>query len=91
MNINKLHAMKHHTLIALMGSIFFLGGCATFSKDGGFDNVQEATQKHIKQELVWPKTADEQSKVDSRVQELLKHHMNVDDAVQIALLNNKGL
>ena len=91
MNINKSHAMRHRTLIALMGSTFFLGGCATFSKDGGFDNVQEATQKHIKQELVWPKTADEQSKVDSRVQELLKHHMNVDDAVQTALLNNKGL
>ncbi len=91
MRINISFAMKHSTLVTLIGSTFVLGGCATFSKDGGFGNVQETTQQHIKQEVVWPKTAEEQSKVDDRVKELLQHRMNVDDAVQIALLNNKGL
>lgn len=91
MNINIPFAMKHRTLVTLIGSAFVLGGCATFSKDGGFGSVQETTQQHIKQDVVWPKTADEQSKVTNRVKELLQQRMNVDRAVQVALLNNKGL
>lgn len=91
MNTNIPNAMKHRTLVALIGSAFILGGCATFSKDGGFGSVQEATQQHIKQEVVWPKTAEEQAKVAGRVKELLQHRINVESAVQIALLNNKGL
>ena len=83
--------MKQRTLVTLIASAFVLGGCATFSKDGGFGNVQQITQQHIKQEVVWPKTADEQSKVDKRVKELLSHPLNVDAAVQLALLTNKGL
>ena len=83
--------MKQRTLVTLIASAFVLGGCATFSKDGGFGNVQQITQQHIKQEVVWPKTADEQSKVDKRVKELLSHPLHVDAAVQLALLTNKGL
>ena len=91
MNTNISNSMKQRTLVTLIASAFVLGGCATFSKDGGFGNVQQITQQHIKQEVVWPKTADEQSKVDKRVKELLSHPLNVDAAVQLALLTNKGL
>lgn len=91
MNTSPSNYMKQRTLVTLIASAFILGGCATFSKDSGFGNVQETTQQHIKQEVVWPKTTDEQSKVDSRVKELLSHPLNADAAVQLALLNNKGL
>lgn len=91
MNTNISNSMKQRTLVTLIASAFVLGGCATFSKDGGFGNVQQITQQHIKQEVVWPKTADEQSKVDKRVKELLSHPLHVDAAVQLALLTNKGL
>ena len=91
MNTSPSNYMKQRTLVSLIASAFILGGCATFSKDGGFGNVQETTQQHIKQEVVWPKTADEQSKVDSRIKELLSHPLNADAAVQLALFNNKGL
>ena len=91
MHTNISFAMKRCSLIALIGTSFVLGGCATFSKDGGFGDVQQTTQQHIKQEIVWPKTADEQTKVAVRVKELLQKRMDVDCAVQIALLNNKGL
>ena len=92
MNINTQHAaMKSRTLIALVTASFALGGCATFSKDGGLGGVQQTTQQHIKQEVVWPKTEAEQSKIADRVKELLQQRMNVESAVQIALLNNKGL
>lgn len=90
MNTNT-QLIKSRTLIALISASFALGGCATFSKDGGLFGVQETTQQHIKQEVVWPKTEAEQSKVAERVKELLQKRMDVDCAVQIALLNNKGL
>lgn len=92
MNTNNPHAaIKSSTLIALISTSFALGGCATFSKDGGFGAVQDATQKHIKQEVVWPKTEAEQNKIDERVKALLAQRMDVEKAVQIALFNNKSL
>ncbi len=84
-------AFKSSTLIVLISASFALGGCATFSKDGGFGAVQDNTQKHIKQEIVWQKTQGEKNKVTERVNELLSKRLNVEQAVQIALLNNKGL
>ena len=92
MRTNSKHVdFKYRTLIVLLIASFALGGCATFSKDGGFSGVQENTQKHIKQDVVWPKTDDEKNKVTERINELLSKRLDVDQAVQIALLNNKGL
>lgn len=68
-----------------------LAGCATFSKDGGIDEVKVSAAQHIKQELAWPKTEAEQHAVAERVQALLAQKIDVESAVQIALLNNKAL
>ncbi|MDP1523085.1 TolC family protein [Methylotenera sp.] len=68
-----------------------LSGCTTFSKDGGFGDVKQTAAQHVKQEVVWPKTENEQKIVAERVSELLKQQLDADGAVQIALLNNKGL
>ena len=94
MNINAqmIHlVIKKRNLWALTSITFALGGCATFSKDGGIGGVQQLTQKHIKQEVVWPKTEAERNKIDERVKALLEQRMDVERAVQVALLNNKGL
>ena len=78
------------TLTCVLASLA-LGGCTTFSQDGGFGDVKKASAEHIKQEVVWPKTEAEQKAVTDRVAELLKTPLNVDAAVQLALLNNKDL
>lgn len=75
----------------LLASSIALGGCATFSKDGGLDGVKSLTQQHIGQEVAWPKTAAEQKIIASRVDELLKNELDVESAVQVALFNNKAL
>jgi len=75
----------------LLASGFVLSGCAGFSKDGGLNDVKSLTQKHIRQEVVWPKTAAEQQLAETRVKELLQNELDVESAVQIALLSNKGL
>jgi len=92
MDTNIHHAaIKSRSLIALVSASFVLSGCATYSKDGGIGAVQEATKKHIKQDVVWPKTEAEKVKLDERIKALLTQRMDVEKAVQIALFNNKGL
>lgn len=68
-----------------------LSGCATFSKDGGLNDVQKSTAQHIKQEVIWQNNANAQKQASDRVHALLSDCMDADDAVQVALLNNKGL
>lgn len=71
--------------------VITLGGCATFSQDGGMTDVGKATSQHIKQDVIWQKSSNEQKQAADRVAILLSDCIDVDDAVQIALLNNKGL
>jgi outer membrane protein TolC len=68
-----------------------LSGCATFSKDGGFDPVTSDTRAHLHQEVHWARTEEERGKDDRQVAELLGHRLSAEDAVQIALLNNRSL
>lgn len=45
----------------------------------------------LKLEVRWPRSAEEYAKSQSRVDGLLSHLLEPDDAVQIALLNNHAL
>ncbi|HOM13998.1 MAG TPA: TolC family protein [Rubrivivax sp.] len=68
-----------------------LGGCASFSPDGGFAPVQQTAKDRLGKELHWARSEAERGAIDQRVHELLAKPLSVDDAVQIALLNNRGL
>jgi len=72
-------------------SVLFVAGCATFSADGGFDSVADAARTNLGKEVRWPRTENEQAKIDAQVAESLKHAVSAEDAVQIALLNNRAL
>jgi len=65
-----------------------MGGCAGFSKDGGFNAVAAATRERLGKDVDWPRSSEDRAKVDARVAELLARPLSVEDAVQIALLNN---
>ncbi|MDI1261505.1 TolC family protein [Aquabacterium sp.] len=75
----------------LAASALVLGGCASFSADGGFGEVQQITKSRIGLDAAWHKTDAEASAARQRVAELLAKPLSVDDAVQVALLNNRGL
>lgn len=77
--------------IALAVSILFLGGCASLSQDGGFSSVQSLTKERIGQDLKWMKSDEDAASVAKTIAPLLAKPLTVDDAVKIALLNNKGL
>ncbi|HBU30626.1 MAG: RND transporter [Thiobacillus sp. GWE1_62_9] len=78
-------------LVLAVLSLTLLGGCASFSRDGGFDAVQSATRPHIPQDVVWSRDDDSRSQTQARIDALLLQPLSADDAVQIALLNNPGL
>ncbi|MES2115325.1 MAG: TolC family protein [Pseudomonadota bacterium] len=67
-----------------------LGGCATFSSDGGLDAVQAITLPATGQPLArMPATPD--GSAAQRVASLLATPLTADSAVAIALLNNRKL
>jgi outer membrane protein TolC len=79
------------TLTLAVLSAALLGGCASFSPDGGFDAVQSATQSRIQKDVVWTRDDASRSQAQARIDALLAKPLSADDAVQIALLNNPGL
>jgi outer membrane protein TolC len=73
------------------GAAVLLAGCASFSTDGGFSAVEQTTRDRIGKDVRWVRSESDQAAVDQRVSELLGKPLSVDDAVQLALLNNRGL
>jgi hypothetical protein len=67
-----------------------LGGCASFTPDGGFGAVERTTKERIGKDLQWARGDADLDSIAKRVAELLAKPLTVDDAVQVALLNNRG-
>jgi outer membrane protein TolC len=76
---------------AVILALLAVGGCANFSRDGGFDPVAQATRAHLGKQILWPRTDGERAKSGAQVAELLSRPLSIDDAVQVALLNNRDL
>jgi outer membrane protein TolC len=69
-----------------------LAGCAGFSPDGGLAPAQQAAREHLGgKELVWARNDAERERIGVRVAELLRSPLSADAAVQLALLNHRGL
>ncbi|HEM7850245.1 TolC family protein [Burkholderia pseudomultivorans] len=69
----------------------FLAGCTTFSKDGGFNTVSSTAKERLGKDAVIVKTDADRDAAAKRTQELVGKPLSMDDAVQVALLNNRGL
>jgi outer membrane protein TolC len=74
-----------------LAAALLLAGCASFSPDGGFNAVEQTARERLDKQLVWARSPEQQARIDTRVADLLKRPLSADDAVQLALLNNKGL
>ena len=78
-------------LMAVAATALFLAGCASFSEDGGFGKVSELTRERTGQSASWQRGAEESGTARARVRELLKQPLTAEAAVEVALLNNRGL
>lgn len=71
--------------------IALLAGCTTFSKDGGFDVVSATAKDRLGQDAIFVKSDADREAVTKRTHAILAQPLTMDDAVQVALLNNRGL
>ena len=68
-----------------------LAGCASLSPDGGFGVVEQTAKQRLGKDLRWSRSEADQTAINQRVAALLAQPLSTDDAVQLALLNNRGL
>ena len=77
--------------VAALLAALLLSGCASFSPDGGMTVVADVASEAIRKDVISIRTADDAERARELVGRLLRRTLTVDSAVQIALLNNRGL
>src|ERR1700704_6104272 len=85
-----LGRLRSRSSMALLSALV-LSGCATFSPDGGMNVVADLAGQAIRKDVVAIRSEDDAVQAKGIVQGLLRRGLTVDAAVQIALLNNRGL
>jgi len=78
------------TTATAMAALLF-SGCATFSNDGGFSPVAQLTRDRVGQTPRYQRSPADTDLALARSAELLQQPLSVDAAVELALLNNRGL
>lgn len=78
-------------LAATTAATLLLAGCASFSSDGGFEPVSRLTKERIGLPVSAQRTDADAQTARSRVAQLLEAPLTAESAVEIALLNNRGL
>ncbi len=68
-----------------------LGGCATFSEDGGFGAVSSAVKERSGATPRWIRSESDADSVAREVKQRLGAPLTLDNAVGIALINNRNL
>lgn len=77
-------------LLPALGPLL-LSACASLSPDHGMSAVQTTATQQLASEVQTLRTPQDQDRITTRVAELLQQPLSADTAVQIALLNNRGL
>jgi outer membrane protein TolC len=84
-----------HKLAAGAGMALLLGGCASLSGDGGFGAAAGVSEQRTGMSASvagrLPRNDDDARALAAVIDKKLEQPLSADDAVQIALLNNRGL
>jgi len=78
------------TFVPILAALL-LAGCASAPPEGGFGDIQATTRERLGRELIRERSAEDGERIAARVRELLAKPLAADDAVQVALLNHRGL
>ena len=71
-------------------AVFALGGCATLP-DGGMSVPAALARSELRKDVVAITSEEQKAQAGARVSALAQRSLNAESAVQIALLNNRGL
>ncbi len=83
--------LRHQRSVLVLTISLFLSGCATFSPDGGMSTVAAIADGTIRKDVVAIRSSDDAHIANDSVKRLLRQTLSVESAVQVALLNNRGL
>lgn len=75
----------------LLTSLLTLPACATLAPDGGMSLPTEIAARHLGKDIAVTQSEGDAAAVRARVARLLGKPLSADAAVQIALVNNRGL
>lgn len=92
--MTKLHVLRRKPALcglAALSAALLLSACKTLSPDGGMDFVASIADVELNKNVTVIRTAEQAEDVQARVAALLRKPLTADTAVQIALLNNRGL
>jgi outer membrane protein TolC len=68
-----------------------LGGCASFSPDGGLSVAQTVASDELRKDVVKVTDDAQAVAIQDRIEQILRRPLTPDGAVQVALLKNRGL
>jgi outer membrane protein, heavy metal efflux system len=71
--------------------LFGLSGCASVNLTAGFPEVSAAVEERSATKVVWNRGTDLDQAAADQLRSLLQRKLTADDAVQIAMLNNRDL
>lgn len=77
--------------IAVLALVVVVTGCAGPVAERAFNDVAATTEQRIGQRPAWIKSDDDERAVRETLDRLLARPLTADDAVQVALLNNRRL
>jgi outer membrane protein, heavy metal efflux system len=74
-----------------MVALLLLNGCASIALNAGFEDVRAVVGERSGSEIFWNNGTDLDQRAVDKLDLLLKRNLTAEDAVQIALLNNREL
>lgn len=75
----------------LFASLVLLSGCASVALNAGFDDVRATVEERSALKIFWNNGTDLDKEATEKIGSLLKDQLTADEAVQVALLNNREL
>jgi outer membrane protein TolC len=78
-------------ILAGLAPVMLLPGCTWFAPDAGMGVVSTIAQQELNKDAIAIRSPEEAQAASARVRHLLGRPLTADAAVQIALLNNRGL
>jgi outer membrane protein, heavy metal efflux system len=75
----------------LLASLVFFNGCMTVTMNAGFDDVRGTVEERSASRIFWNNGTELDQEVAEKLSSLLKGKLTADQAVQVALLNNRDL
>lgn len=82
---------KTRYLIVLFPLLFLAAGCASVEEEKPFEDVRENAEKRSGQTVEWTGRTTAGRKIRQKIDTMLEEGLTVEEAVQVALLNNPRL